>query len=353
MLSRYSTEIVVSIISIAGTLVVTVIAIFLRDFVLTIFTEKRESSRNKLETFKIYANPIIRAADSLCWRLREIFLQRGAFLLESNGRSEFFQYKYVSTVYRLTVLLGWVRAIQREYAYMDIENLNEGPTIERTLARFQSALADGGHVELSVFKELVKLWGIDTKDVSDRDKALLAVKIEDQIHSTVPNVTFQLSESLSEDQQMYLLENIAKLLSTSLKRTPVPRDVICENKAKAIQEMSRIEAWVFRDWQNAIGDEILVELVGATRRFDVLGFGKFEELFVSPPTWLTRVNRVFENLNVEVDDRFDARVNQLKNIYHAAFVILESFVKLNNEQMTISKESLQTLRTFDEELNAV
>jgi len=98
------------------------ITILIKDYWLDIIKENRSAKQTKDKTFKLYANPIIRASESLCWRLKEIFEQRGAFLLERNPRNIFFEYKYISTVYRLSVLIGWIRAVYREFAYIDTSN---------------------------------------------------------------------------------------------------------------------------------------------------------------------------------------------------------------------------------------
>ena len=66
------------------------ITILLKDFWLDKIKEDRKSKQTKEETFKLYANPIIRSTETLCWRLKEIFEQRGAFLLEREPKNVFF-----------------------------------------------------------------------------------------------------------------------------------------------------------------------------------------------------------------------------------------------------------------------
>jgi hypothetical protein len=326
------------------------ISILLKDYLLDIIKEKRQTKQTKDQTFKLYANPIIRASESLCWRLKEIFEQRGAFLLEKNPKNEFFTYKYLSTVYRLSVLISWKRAINREFAYIDTSDKSGNREIENSFNSFQKALADGQHMELSILKELVKCWNIPIDKISNEEQAKLAVKIEEIKYSAIKDDTMILAKSLFEAEQISLLEKISNTICEQVKCTKIPNIVIEENRNKAINEISRIENWIYRDWQNAIGDLILVTIKNSPRMYDIIGFGEFDELLSKKNKWLDRINRLFENLNIEIDDRFDARVGQLKRIYKSTVEILSAFNDLNKNQETISLKSLNNLKAFGEKL---
>ena len=63
-------------------------------------------------------------------------------------------------------------------------------------------------------------------------------------------------------------------------------------------------------------------------------------------TILTQGERLFDNLNVEIDDRFDARVGQLKRLYKASIAILVAFNQFNKKQETISRVSIDKLSDF-------
>ncbi len=325
---------------------VAAISIISKDYVLEIIKEKRKTKQTKYQTFKLYSNPIIRSAESLCWRLKEIFEQRGAFLLESESRNEFFEYKYVSTNYRLGVMIGWIRAIYREFAYIDTTESEGNREIENSFLEFQKSLADGQHIELSILKELCNCWNISLSNLSNEKQAKLAVKIEDLLFNIIKDNKIILANKLSKEEQIQLLQSIADTICKTAKCTKINTDVIIETKNRAINEISRNETWIYRDWQNAIGDLMLKNLENSSRRYDLIGYGDFEELFYTGNKWLLRQKRLFDNLNVEIDDRFDARVGQLKRLYKASIAILVVFNQFNEKQETISRESINKLSDF-------
>ena len=41
------------------------------------------------------------------------------------------------------------------------------------------------------------------------------------------------------------------------------------------------QAWIYRDWQQAIGDVMIRDIKGPVRRFDIIGYGEFEALLRS------------------------------------------------------------------------
>jgi len=146
------------------------------------------------------------------------------------------------------------------------------------------------------------------------------------------------------------LQKIADSICETAKCTKINVNVIVETKNRAINEISRIETWIYRDWQNATGDLMLKSLENSLRRYDLIGYGEFEELFYSENKWLLRLKRLFDNLNVEIDDRFDARVGQLKRLYKASIAILIAFNQFNEKQETISRESINKLSDFCNEI---
>ncbi len=329
---------------------VAAVSIIGKDYLLDIIKENRKAKQTKHLTFKFYANPIIRASESLCWRLKEIFEQRGAFLLERDPRNDFFQYKYISTVYRLCVLIGWIRAVYREFAYIDTSDSCGNREIENSFISLQKALADGQHMELSILKELANCWNINIDGITNEEQSILAVKLEDIVYNIVKDNKIILTNSLSKEEQVNLLEKISDTICEKGKCAKIPKNIIIENRHKAINEISRIENWIYRDWQNAIGDLMLIPIDNSPRMFDVLGFGEFDQLFSDNNKWLDRIKKLFENLNVEIDDRFDARVGQLKRIYKSTINILSAFNEFNKKQETISEDSLNTLKAFGNKL---
>lgn len=127
-------------------------------------------------------------------------------------------------------------------------------------------------------------------------------------------------------------------------------EVVEANRITAINEICREYCWIYRDWQSAIGDEMMEKLQGATRRFDVIGFADFQKKH-EVNEWLKKVDSLFSNLDVSVDDRFDTRVKQLKELFHVLVDLIECLKGLVKKQETISEESLNGLKAFDGQIN--
>jgi hypothetical protein len=53
------------LIGIAGTLIITGLSIFVKDFILEILKERRTNKQSQLSTFKHYANPVIKSCETL------------------------------------------------------------------------------------------------------------------------------------------------------------------------------------------------------------------------------------------------------------------------------------------------
>jgi hypothetical protein len=330
--------------------IVSILAIFIKDYFFAKINERQKVRQSKLTTLKLYSNPMIRANETLCWRLKEILENRGAFLLNPDSVNEFFEYKYKSTLYRLSALIGWVRAIYREFAYIETSKRATNREIEDAFIEFQSALADGQHTELSILNGLTKYWNIDVSKLSNDDKAKLAIKIEDIIYNKVDTKKVFIANKLSKEEQTSLLCEILDCICDFAECKRINNDFLQESLVKSINEISRIEAWIYRDWQIAIGDFMLKEMHNAPRRYDIMGYGEFEEFFKKENQWILRLKRVFDNLNVEVDDRLDARIGQLKRIYKASLQLLIVFNKVNKDQETISETSIKKLNEFSHKL---
>jgi hypothetical protein len=117
----------------------------------------------------------------------------------------------------------------------------------------------------------------------------------------------------------------------------------------AICEITRKFCWVYRDWQSAIGDEMLVLLNNSYRYFDVIGFAEFTKK-KDGNRWIKRVESLFSNLDVSIGNRFDTRVRQIKGIYISLISLIETLNSSINDYEGISKNSLETLSDYRDQL---
>lgn len=310
--------------------------------------EKRKEDKRKHDVYKRYANPIISACESLAWRLKEVLEQNGAYLLPNAPQNDYFKYKFDSTVYRLCALLGWLQASNKEQSYFECENEEHYKKIQAATASLRKSLADGSHVEVSILDELIKLFNLEITTNVNRE--LMAAHLESIIFKYIKTNNAREVISLPEARQIQMVKNILDYICYCVKCTKVPEKLIKERLQTAINEISRYYCWIYRDWQTAIGELMIKGVTNANRRFDVIGFGEFQSIRIENE-WINKVDVLFSSLDVSIDDRFDARVKQLKNVFCSCISLIESLKEHLKKHETITDESFMALKQFKNNLN--
>ena len=314
------------------------------------FFENRKKTKEKHDAIKSYANPIIFASEQLAWRLKEILEFKGAYLLSNAPQNGFFKYKFDSTVYRLCSLLGWIQAAKKEQSYLEGMKIKHHSEIQRTINDFQKKLADGSHVEVSILDDLIKLFNLKSASLSENERVLIGVELEKIVFKYISDNIKRNVNLLSDEKQIELVKEVLDHICEKTSQSKVEKEVIKENISSAINEISREFCWIYRDWQSAIGDEMIKEIEGANRRFDVVGFPEFK-LFHEKNEWIKKAHGLFASLDVSVDDRFDARVQQLKQVFDYLIQLIEVLKKLIKKQETIPDETLKIFKDFNNKIN--
>ncbi len=330
------------------TLIVAIFTIFVKDYLIPLFTEKRLQKTKRLDTFKGYANPLILSAISFLYRTKEIF-DSGDFLLSTTPKNIYNEYKYISTIYRLCVLLGWIRIIKIELSHIEVKNTKEFDRIEKTLFNFEKSLADGEHIELSRLEYLCEVWQIDYSKIPREIKKYLGTQVEVLIDKATFKENIDVPEKLKLNSKLKLVNEVAKLICEKTNTVPITPAKLKETLKQSIKEMSRIECWIYRDWQSAIG-ELMIKPnnFGQNRKYDVISYFEFENLRFDGDKnklkWLSRVEELFIDLNVKVDDRFDARKNQLKSTYNSIIDLIETFSAISKSNVDITQKAITNLK---------
>lgn len=312
--------------------------------------ENKKEKQEKYDAVKKYANPIIFASEQLAWRLKEILSFNGAYLLPNAPQNGFFKYKFESTVYRLCAVLGWIQAAKKEQSYINGIKVKQHKKVQSAITEFHKKLADGSHIEVAILNDLARLFNIDLGTMTDNDRSLLGVELEKIVFKYIPDNVKKNVTTIDESKQILMLQEILDYTCNNRKQTKVKREVIEANRVVAINEICREYCWIYRDWQSAIGDEMIEKLQGTNRRFDVIGFADFQKRH-EQNDWLKKVDNLFSNLDVSVDDRFDTRVKQLKELFQVLVELIESLQVLVKRQETISDASLDGLREFNNRIN--
>ena len=314
------------------------------------YFENKKYKKEKYDTVKKYANPIIFASEQLAWRLKEILEFKGDYLLPNAPMNGFFKYKFDSTVYRLNAVLGWIHAAQKEQSYIEGTKIKHNEKIQLSIREFQRRLADGSHVEISILGDLGKLFNLNLDDLTNDKRALIGVQLEKIIFEFIPDSVKKNVDNLTKEKQIEMLQKIMDFICLETNQSKIKKEIIDEKRATAINEISREFCWIYRDWQSAIGDEMIKDIKDANRRFDVIGFPEFQIKRINN-IWLKKTDDLFSNLNVSVNDRFDSRVQQLKQVFDSTIDLIATFKEIVNKQESISESSFNALNKFNEKIN--
>ena len=331
--------------------VITLFGIILRDVIFKLWEEKRISIKTSLDIYKRYADPLVVAATSLMWRLDEVFYKKGRGEYLTNPRTEFEQYKKISTLYRIAALIGWIRGFRRELSFLQSHDRSKIKPIDSAIEAFEDALAEGPHIEKRRLEGLLKLWDLSLPTKTETEiKNELAVALNNILQPKLYATSVRIGTDLSEDEQLDLCRKAASMLCDRLKLKLLSDNIIKETKARAIQCLSIKEAWLYRDWQIAVGDIMLRPSEYEGRAFEVIGFGEFETCFLANrdqnERWLKRLTNLVEGIDVSGADQFDARIQQLKNVLKATSKLVLALAQVQHGEQLISEKTIENSRNI-------
>lgn len=298
------------------TLVTVCLGFFIKDYLIPIRLEKRKAKIERVSVFRNYRTPLKDSALSFKRRLDEIFRTRAHILWKDNPANDFYNYKLISTNYRLCSLLGWIYAFRKEESYLQVPSKKLRKQIMVQLDAFSTSLADGQGVEMDVAKRLLVLLNIDAANLQEGVVEKFSVEIDHLIQKAIASENKHVLADASEENHDTFLSSLATLIKDQMKRE-VDQGQLRE--LNVIDEASIRLGLIYRDWQQGIGDLMIKERGKDNgRSYDVISFREFENMIVSADTsgqlWLNRTMRLFENLDVSRDNRADNRIDQLKRI---------------------------------------
>ena len=331
-----------AIIGASAALTVTV----LKDFIFTEFFSNRERQKSETRIYRAYVDPMATAAASLFWRLQEVLSSDGRGLIfQKKGTSNIYdQYKYESTLFRIACLIGWIRGYRRELALLSAKDQDRLKNLRNAISEFESSLADGAHIETQRVRSIAELWDID---LPNQEASLneLGVAVERLVDDAVHDSELRLASELDDQKKSTLIGYVAAKVTQTLKTTPISQKVLRETQERAVQALSIRQAWIYRDFQNGIGDMMIKEISNAARKYDVIGFREFESFLRSDNTddiiWINRLERIVDDLDVSVSNKFDARLALLENMYQSVAKLLVTLNELEKGRTIISNDLVQ------------
>ena len=327
----------------------TLLAVLLKDIVVPIVVSFRAAKKEELDAIEKYAEPLAVAAYSLFFRLHEILeSKRASFLLTESSPSKFHTYKYRSSIYRFAGVLGWIWALKKEKSLLlDKDRANER-SVYKSIAALESAFADGPHVEAAILRELCSLWRIRADDVAgkgifDQVAAQIDSVLDNHLYDSQTSTEWDIN-NVPRDKQKAICSEIAELVANSFS-TPTPSaKLIGETLNRSVQILSPKQAWIFRDWQNAIGQLMMLEISSPVRMFDIIGFSEFDELFEKKNKWILELDSMLKDLRPAMNDPSDYRIEQLWTIYEALSHMIVTLKGIRLKKQIISDELLREAR---------
>lgn len=284
------------------------------------------------EIVRNYLAPLSDTCGKVVWRLSEVFVAgRHQWLKSETLPLDFNEYKRFSTLYRIAALLGWLRAIDLEL--VSLPRTHEDATSPTSLAGvlaalkpIRSALADGIEVEVQRLNVLCKLWGLEMSNTPREKLGALATEVEVELYRLAPDLRDDPDHLLqsTEEQKLRVCKGLGGLIAKGLG-IPLPSDSVITNSLPvAVVAVAYREAWLYRDWQDAIGDAVL-ELDGdSIRRYKIMGLPAFSELLERPSPWFEKLKKIVHDVDVETSSPNDARVSQLKRLGVVTAQLLEA-----------------------------
>jgi len=309
---------------------------------------RRAAKQSIRETYQKYADPLAFSSTDLFWRLREAFDDKGAgFYLKGRVHlTRYEHYKALSTLYRMANTLGWIRALRRELLFIPRTNPKEVEKLDSALQRFTSALAEGGHVETRRVQSLISLWDVG-KGSSPDAIARAGIQVDRRLKSFLHEYGASSASDLSDGHKLQLSQLVANVMTEALGCQPAAADLITETCSRTMVYLSVREAWIYRDWQAAIGDVMLRETQPGTRLFEVIGYRDFETLCKdgqeSDRIWMKRLNAVIDDLDTHGDGSKDARIEQLRAVYIATAEMIRALHLVEPKRSIITSVTLEAV----------
>jgi hypothetical protein len=343
----------------AITSVFTIMGIALKDYVFKTLEEQRTERRTRNAIYERYSNPLLHSTISLMNRLNEILFEkhRPVYLMgeginqNPNPGGSYRAYKKLSSIYRLAVVLGWIRACRREFSYLRVADPGDAFGVDEAIGNLEDALADGQWVEQERVKRLCELWHLcQAAQIEKLDFSELGVRVDNVVWDHLEQAKVDDVSLLNEASRLTLCKNVAGCLSSHLNTNTVTEASLDRTWPDAMNVIGVREAWLYRDWQSAIGDVMIQPSHSDSRKFEVIGFGDFEQIVLegsrTQTLAFTRLLNVFDDLNLTIEDRFDARPRQLRGIAKASAKLVLAIHAIQGSESIVASRVIERAQTL-------
>lgn len=296
--------------------IVTVIVASITTLVTTsikdMYIKKRSKAENEKSIYQRYSKPLQKSLEKLIWRLIEITKTKDLHLKYDIEGSDYSNYKYLSTIYRFMSVFAWLRLAGRELTYYKVSKEKHIIDLNNAIFQFKSSIADGRGSETERLKNILVHY---KHDISILDRT--------QIENIGSKIDNYLLKSCSKNYSK--LSNKAEIIDSVLEIINDELGLKLMNDFSSdLEKITLItECWIYRDWQDSIGDFMLVE-GNNNDKAKVMSFRDFEQLYEreNKDRWIKRSENLFKNFCVGNNELHDYRVIQMRKILKEAYLLL-------------------------------
>jgi len=310
------------------TLVTVILGLIFKDYFIPGWVESRSRKRKGQELLHQYRVNLFNSCETLLSRLGEIYRVRSHYLWAEAPQNEFYNYKYKSSVFRLCVLLGWIRAYRLQEALLSFRDKQTRYTLSQAMDAVGSALADGQEIEMYVTKAICSILGIDSDAVPKDALMKFSVQIDELVQKyTMDSDVNSISELPVEVAEAFVVD----LMQLVTFRAEVL--ITGPQKQEIIREVSVRLGLIYRDWQQAIGDVMVGKNEPDGSSCRVIGYRQFEEIWDGSADgegkrWIGRAERIFQGLDLRADHRTDSRIAQLRRVYTQVYKLRQELYEM-------------------------
>jgi hypothetical protein len=145
------------------------LALFIKEYFLTMYFERRREKKTIDLLFNKYKDPIMLATMEFSKRLIEIhtgfptkYLKKetlqvkpGSLIRNSAHDEHYLRYKLISTCYRMSAVLGWLELYRQEITFLRSSNTRRNKDLETCLEKLKNVFADGHIIQFNDWEH----WG--------------------------------------------------------------------------------------------------------------------------------------------------------------------------------------------------
>jgi hypothetical protein len=205
-------------------------------------------------------------------------------------------------------------------------------------------------------KGLARVWSIALPNDPEHAKRIAAqVNAELQYFlSEFALSRYEQFADLGESKGKEVARRVADAITSMVGVQPLAEARIKETWQGALRCIGVKQAWIYREWQQAIGNLMIREIEGAVRRFDIIGYSEFEALLRDPKMDknepLTRLRHMIVGIDVNQPVSTDYRVTQLRLLANAVASLVCAIETMELQRKIVDKPTCQMARKFLREI---